>query len=127
MDKILAIARSEYLQAVRSKAFLAGVFLGAAFVAPAVFGAARLAGALAVDPVLAFGAALGFAAGVALALGAALGFAVIDKLRLYLLARGIKQAELSWVLEDNAPMRNMIELLGARPSKIYRVYEKALA
>ena len=60
-------------------------------------------------------------------LGAALGFAVIDKLRLYLLARGIKQAELSWVLEDNTPMRNMIELLGARPSKIYRVYEKALA
>ena len=36
------------------------------------------------------------------------------------------RAELSWVLEDNMPMRRMIEALGAVPYKTYRIYEKAL-
>lgn len=40
---------------------------------------------------------------------------------------GITSAELSWVLEDNGPVRNIIELVGGRPYKTYRVYEKALA
>jgi len=59
-------------------------------------------------------------------LGAALAFSVIDAVRGYLLARGVRQAELSWVLDDNEAMRSMIELLGARQSKVYRVYEKSL-
>lgn len=42
-------------------------------------------------------------------------------------ARGIDAVELSWLLEDNWPMRRMIEGLGATVSKTYRVYEKALA
>ena len=37
------------------------------------------------------------------------------------------QAELSWILEDNMPMRRMIEGLGAVPYKTYRIYEKAIA
>ncbi len=59
--------------------------------------------------------------------GAALAMAVIDAVRSYHLARGTKRAELSWILEDNAPMRRLIEQLGATPYKTYRIYEKDLA
>jgi hypothetical protein len=40
--------------------------------------------------------------------------------------RGVEVAELSWVLEDNRPVRRIIEMLGARRDKIYRIYEKPL-
>jgi hypothetical protein len=40
---------------------------------------------------------------------------------------GMTQAELSWILEDNAPMRAVLEGLGARVYKTYRIYEKPLA
>jgi RimJ/RimL family protein N-acetyltransferase len=58
--------------------------------------------------------------------GAALAMAVIDAVRSYHLGRGTKRAELSWILEDNAPMRRLIEQLGATPYKTYRIYEKDL-
>jgi hypothetical protein len=54
-------------------------------------------------------------------------FLVIDALRKGLRAKGVKQVELSWILEDNRPMRHVIEALGANPYKKYRVYEKTLA
>ena len=38
----------------------------------------------------------------------------------------MREIELSWILEDNLPMRRVIESLGALPYKTYRVYEKAL-
>jgi hypothetical protein len=41
--------------------------------------------------------------------------------------RGTKNAELSWILEDNMPMRRMIETMGGKPYKTYRVFEKAIA
>lgn len=41
--------------------------------------------------------------------------------------KGMEKAELSWILEDNKPMRRMIEALDAVPYKTYRVYEKHLA
>ncbi|MFM9917701.1 MAG: dATP pyrophosphohydrolase [Rhizobacter sp.] len=53
-------------------------------------------------------------------------FIVIDALRKALRAKGVKQVELSWILEDNRPMRHVIESLGANPYKTYRVYEKTL-
>jgi hypothetical protein len=53
-------------------------------------------------------------------------FLVIDELRKGLLAKGVRQVELSWILEDNRPMRSIIEALGADPYKTYRVYEKVL-
>lgn len=53
-------------------------------------------------------------------------FLVIDTLRKGLQAKGVRQVELSWILEDNRPMRHVIEALGADPYKTYRVYEKAL-
>ncbi len=58
--------------------------------------------------------------------GSALAFGVIEKLLRYHLARGAKRGELSWVLEDNLPMRRIIEAMGAKPYKTYRIYEKAL-
>lgn len=37
-----------------------------------------------------------------------------------------KQAELSWVYEDNYPSRKLIEAAGGKIYKTYRIYEKAL-
>ena len=59
--------------------------------------------------------------------GSALALGVIDTVRRYHMSRGTRRAELSWILEDNWPVRRMIEALGARPYKTYRIYEKALA
>jgi hypothetical protein len=36
---------------------------------------------------------------------------------------GLKGAEASWILEDNVPMRRMLEVFGARAYKTYRIYE----
>jgi GNAT superfamily N-acetyltransferase len=58
-------------------------------------------------------------------LGAALGFLLIDALRAYGIRRGVQEVELSWILEDNMPMRNMLTMVGAVPYKRYRIYEKA--
>ncbi|MFQ5888543.1 MAG: GNAT family N-acetyltransferase [Gemmatimonadota bacterium] len=41
-------------------------------------------------------------------------------------AAGITEAEFSWVLEDNEPMRRPLERIGARVYKRYRVYDRAL-
>ena len=40
--------------------------------------------------------------------------------------RGVVKAELSWILEDNAGMRSIIERLGGAISKRYRLYSKPL-
>ena len=58
--------------------------------------------------------------------GAALTFAVIDAVHGRLMAEGFERAEMSWVLETNRPMRRLMDAVGARPYKTYRVYEKAL-
>lgn len=60
------------------------------------------------------------------AVGAALSMGVVDAVRAYHMSRGTRHAELSWILEDNAPMRRMIEGLGGRAYKTYRIYEKAI-
>ncbi len=59
--------------------------------------------------------------------GAALALGVTEALRSWHAVHGHQEAEFSWVLEDNHPVRDMIELLGGRAYKIYRVYEKSLA
>ena len=38
----------------------------------------------------------------------------------------IKHIELSWILEDNRPLRRMAEVLGATVYRKYRLYEKTL-
>ncbi|HKY90931.1 MAG TPA: dATP pyrophosphohydrolase [Nevskiaceae bacterium] len=60
-------------------------------------------------------------------LGAVVPFLIIDTMRNGARAAGMQKVELSWILEDNRPMRHIIESLGARPYKTYRVYEKRLA
>jgi GNAT superfamily N-acetyltransferase len=40
---------------------------------------------------------------------------------------GYKTVELSWILEDNLPMRHILEAVGSHPYKTYRLYEKSLA
>jgi GNAT superfamily N-acetyltransferase len=60
-------------------------------------------------------------------LGSALAIGVIDTVRRYHVSRGTTRGELSWILEDNLPMRRLIEQLGGKPYKTYRVYEKAIA
>lgn len=42
------------------------------------------------------------------------------------IARGYRSGELSWILESNAPMRRLLERLGAQLDKTYRLYERAL-
>lgn len=58
--------------------------------------------------------------------GAALALLVIDALRAYHARRGVERAELSWVLEDNRPVRDLIEGIGGVPYKTYRIFEKSL-
>jgi hypothetical protein len=60
------------------------------------------------------------------ALGAALAFSVIDAVRRHLISRGVTAAELSWILEDNSGVRQVVESLNATVSKVYRVYEREL-
>jgi hypothetical protein len=59
-------------------------------------------------------------------LGMMLAFKVIDAVKLASLAYGIREVELSWILEDNRPMRAILEKIGSREYKRYRIYEKAL-
>ncbi len=42
------------------------------------------------------------------------------------LGRNLRELELSWQLEENWPARKMVEMLGGRLVKTYRVYEKRL-
>jgi hypothetical protein len=43
------------------------------------------------------------------------------------LKKGIKFAEMSWILENNDMMNRAIEMMGAEVYKTYRVYDKSLA
>ena len=42
------------------------------------------------------------------------------------LARGYKRIEASWILENNTMMNQIIERLGGRRYKTYRIYERPL-
>jgi len=59
-------------------------------------------------------------------LGPGLAFLIIDAVRAELHKRGAHRLELSWILEDNAGMRNIIESIGGTAYKRYRVYEREL-
>lgn len=60
-------------------------------------------------------------------LGMVLAFKLIDAPRQAGLARGIRGVELSWILEDNHSMRAILEKIGGREYKRYRIYEKRLS
>jgi hypothetical protein len=60
-------------------------------------------------------------------LGPGLAFIVIDAVQEPIRKRGIKEVEMSWILENNAAMRNIIESIGGEVYKRYRIYKKTLA
>lgn len=59
-------------------------------------------------------------------IGSLLPFLLIDAVRKDARAMGFRQIELSWILEDNMPMRRINESLGGVAYKTYRIYEKPL-
>jgi hypothetical protein len=61
------------------------------------------------------------------ALGTILILSVIEAANRFHRSRGTMSCEFSWVLEDNRPMRRLIEVVGAEPYKTYRIYEKSIA
>jgi GNAT superfamily N-acetyltransferase len=58
--------------------------------------------------------------------GQLLPFMLIDAAAGQARALGYRSAELSWILEDNMPMRNILEAAGTRVYKTYRIYEKSI-
>lgn len=58
--------------------------------------------------------------------GPGLALALITACQSGVLKKGAHTAEMSWILEDNKPMRGIIEGLGGYVSKRYRIYEKNL-
>jgi hypothetical protein len=59
--------------------------------------------------------------------GAAIIFMLLEALRQGGAKHGIRHAELSWILEDNWTIRNIIERVGGHAYKTFRVYEKRIA
>jgi hypothetical protein len=53
-------------------------------------------------------------------------FLLIDAIRRTALTRGLTRAEYSWILEDNRPMRHILDGLSARVYKTYRIYQKQI-
>ncbi len=58
--------------------------------------------------------------------GAQMALMMIEATRIPNAARGAKRAELSWILEDNKGMRDILEEIGCVIAKTYRIYEKPL-
>ncbi len=59
-------------------------------------------------------------------LQAVLPFLIIESMRREAKQLGYDWIELSWILEDNMPMRRIIEAVGTSRYKTYRLYEKPL-
>ena len=60
-------------------------------------------------------------------LGSVVPFLLIDAVRREGRKLGLRSIELSWILEDNEPMRRIIEAIGGSAYKTYRIYAKDLA
>ena len=59
-------------------------------------------------------------------LGAALAYRVIGDIQDGAVKCGMKEAELSWILEDNKGMCDIIEDCGGKKYKTYRIYSREL-
>ena len=59
-------------------------------------------------------------------LGPALAFLLVNALKQPMIRRGVRDVELSWILESNRVMRNINETVGGKLYKRYRIYEKHL-
>ncbi|MGE0483401.1 MAG: N-acetyltransferase [Gammaproteobacteria bacterium] len=58
--------------------------------------------------------------------GPGLALSVVEALRAPGLRKGLEEVEMSWILESNEAMKNIIETLGGHVTKRYRVYDKSL-
>jgi len=58
--------------------------------------------------------------------GPALSYMVTEQLCNPVLARGIQEIDMSWILEHNTGMRGIIESLGGQAYQTFRLYEKTL-
>lgn len=56
--------------------------------------------------------------------GTAVMYGVLEHLRHGMWNAGLRRVELSWILEDNLAMRRVLEDIGARVYKTYRIYRK---
>lgn len=59
-------------------------------------------------------------------LGAAFAYKIIDMVNSANIDAGVRNSELSWILESNPAMLNMLTDMGGKVYKTYRIYEKAL-
>jgi len=59
-------------------------------------------------------------------MGAAISFGMIDRIRHALYENGVRQVEMSWILEDNKGMNSLIHAMGGKLSKRYRMYGRAI-
>lgn len=59
-------------------------------------------------------------------IGLALACLVIDAPRQVGMKRGVKEVEMSWILEDNMAMRGILDSIGSEQYKRYRIYGKTL-
>ncbi|MGI9417979.1 MAG: hypothetical protein ACR2RA_09095 [Geminicoccaceae bacterium] len=60
-------------------------------------------------------------------IGSALLPLLLKSLHHGLVAEGFSRVEMSWILDDNKPMRRVMESLGAEAYRTYRIFEKPLA
>jgi hypothetical protein len=58
-------------------------------------------------------------------IGASIALAMIDQCRAQYLPRGVKDCEMSWILESNAPMRGILDAAGCKAYKRYRIFSKS--
>ncbi len=58
--------------------------------------------------------------------GQLLPFLLIDRAATQARKLGYERGELSWILDDNTPMRAICERVGSKIYKTYRIYEKAI-
>ena len=58
--------------------------------------------------------------------GASVALSMIDQCRAECVTRGVKDCEMSWILESNAPMRGILDSAGCEPYKRYRIFKKLL-
>ena len=59
-------------------------------------------------------------------IGLALAFMIIDESRREVLDYGISEVEMSWILENNKPMISILDSIGSRLYKRYRMYGKTI-
>ena len=59
--------------------------------------------------------------------GAALAFHMIEDIRLVCVAKGAMRGELSWILEDNLGMRQILSRIESTIYKTYAIFEKQLS